>query len=183
MQSKWSNEAATEFVTRYAPQWGEDLALRTYSTRLLGSEERLVLHGGGNTSVKTDFRNLLGRKVPAIFVKASGFDMATIEPEGHSPLDLEFPKQWRSLSEISDQTTADELQTHLLRAHAAAPSIQTLVHAFIPAKFIEHTRADAILALTNQLDSEKLIREALGDHVIVLDYVQPGFKLASCYSW
>ncbi|PYV21258.1 MAG: bifunctional aldolase/short-chain dehydrogenase, partial [Acidobacteria bacterium] len=89
MKNRWRDEDAARFVAEHARQWGEDLSLRTYSTRLLGADDGLVLHGGGNTSVKGTHRNLLGEPVSAIFVKASGSNMATIEPEGHPGLDLE----------------------------------------------------------------------------------------------
>jgi rhamnose utilization protein RhaD (predicted bifunctional aldolase and dehydrogenase)/NAD(P)-dependent dehydrogenase (short-subunit alcohol dehydrogenase family) len=178
MQSRWSDEEANRFVAQYAPQWGEDLALRTYSSRLLGSEERLVLHGGGNTSVKGCVRNVLGEQVPAIFVKASGYNLADIEPEGHSPVDLEFLKRLRVLQDLSDASMADEFRAHLLSPRAATPSLETLAHAFLPHKFIDHTHADALLALTNQTEGEKRVCEALGQNVLIVEYVKPGFKLA-----
>ena len=178
MQNKWSDKDAAEFVRRHGPQCGEDLALRTYSARLIGSEPNLVLHGGGNTSVKGTYKNLLGETLPAIFVKASGFDMAKIEPEGHPALDLRYLERLRSLEDLSDEAMLNEIRTHLFDASAATPSVETLVHAFLPPKYIDHSHADAILALTNQTEGEKLAKEALGKEVIVLDYVRPGFKLA-----
>ena len=92
MQNHWSDEDANRFVAQYAPHWGEDLALRTYSSRLLGSREDLVLHGGGNTSVKGYATNVLGEQLPALYVKASGYDLANIEPQGHSAVDLRVPE-------------------------------------------------------------------------------------------
>jgi rhamnose utilization protein RhaD (predicted bifunctional aldolase and dehydrogenase)/NAD(P)-dependent dehydrogenase (short-subunit alcohol dehydrogenase family) len=141
-------------------------------------EDRLVLHGGGNTSVKGHHTNVLGQALPALFVKASGHDMATIEPEGHSGVNLAYLKALRALPNLSDEAMAEEFRTHLFDPRAATPSIETLAHAFLPPKFIDHTHADAILALTNQADGEKRVREALGEEVIVLEYVRPGFRLA-----
>jgi rhamnulose-1-phosphate aldolase/alcohol dehydrogenase len=178
MQNRWRDNEAAEFIKKYGAQWGEDLALRTYASRLLGAEPDLVLHGGGNTSVKGRHMNILGEPVPAIYVKASGFDLAAIEPEGHSGLDLTSLGKLRALDELSDETMMDEFRARLLKPHAATPSLETLVHAFLPAKFVDHTHADAILALTNQPQGEKLIQEALGDEVTVLPYIRPGFKLA-----
>jgi rhamnose utilization protein RhaD (predicted bifunctional aldolase and dehydrogenase)/NAD(P)-dependent dehydrogenase (short-subunit alcohol dehydrogenase family) len=178
MQSRWSDEEASRFVARYAAQWGADLALRTYSSRLLGAENRLVLHGGGNTSVKGYATNVLGERIPAIYVKASGYNLADMEPEGHSAVDLEFLKKLRALCDLSDASMADEFRAHLLSPRAATPSLETLAHAFLPHKFIDHTHADALLALTNQTDAEKRVREALGEDVLIVDYVKPGFKLA-----
>jgi rhamnose utilization protein RhaD (predicted bifunctional aldolase and dehydrogenase)/NAD(P)-dependent dehydrogenase (short-subunit alcohol dehydrogenase family) len=179
MKSRWSDSDARECVARYAAQWGEDLALRTYTSRLLGSDGGLVLHGGGNTSVKGMHRNIFGQEVPALFIKASGLNMATIEPEGHIPLDLDYLKRLCGLPDLSDQAMAAEFQLYRLVPGTAAPSIETLSHAYLPAKFIDHTHADAILVLTNQPDGEKLVREALGNGVVTIDYVKPGFKLAT----
>ena len=178
MKSSWSDEQASEFLSRYGAQWGEDLALRTYSARLLGVEKSLVLHGGGNTSVKSSHTNLLGEDLAAIFVKASGHDLSAIEPEGHPALDLEYLKRLRALPKLSDQAMVGEIRTHLFDFQSPTPSIETLVHAFIDRKFLDHTHAEAILALTNQPEGRKLVEEALGEDVIVLDYVKPGFQLA-----
>jgi rhamnose utilization protein RhaD (predicted bifunctional aldolase and dehydrogenase) len=177
MKNRWSDQDSEQFLAQYAGQWGADLALRTYTTRLLGSEEALVLHGGGNTSVKGAYRNVFGQEIPALFMKASGFNLATIEPEGHTPLDLEYLKRLCALPELSDDAMAGEFLTHRLAPNGAAPSIETLSHAYIPAKYIDHTHADAILVLTNQPEGEKLIRQALGDGVALVDYVKPGFHL------
>jgi rhamnose utilization protein RhaD (predicted bifunctional aldolase and dehydrogenase)/NAD(P)-dependent dehydrogenase (short-subunit alcohol dehydrogenase family) len=178
MQSRWSDEDAARFVARYGAQWGKDLALRTYSSRLLGSEPSLVLHGGGNTSVKGIWTNVLGEPIAALFVKASGADMASIEPEGHPGLDLAYLRRLRGLPDLDDETMVNELRTHLFRSDSPTPSIEALVHAFLPAPFIDHTHADAILALTNQVDGDRLVRDALGGGVVVLPYVTPGFELA-----
>lgn len=178
MNSKWSNAKADEFVSRYAARWGEDLSLRTYTSRLLSQEKSLVLHGGGNTSVKSAHTDILGRSIPAIYVKASGQDLSVIEPAGHPGLDLEYLKQLRTLPELCDEAMVNEIRTHLFDFRSATPSIETLAHVFIDKKYIDHTHADAILALTNQPEGERIVREVLGEDVIVLDYVTPGFNLA-----
>jgi rhamnose utilization protein RhaD (predicted bifunctional aldolase and dehydrogenase)/NAD(P)-dependent dehydrogenase (short-subunit alcohol dehydrogenase family) len=178
MQNRWIEAEACWSVAEYSPQWGEDLALRTYSSRLLGAEESLVLHGGGNTSVKSHVTSVLGEQVPALFVKASGNSLSDIGPEGHSGVDLEFLRRLRVLQDLSDVVMADQFRTHLFNPRAATPSLETLAHAFLPHKFIDHTHADAILALTNQTEGERHVREALGDSVLILDYVRPGFRLA-----
>jgi rhamnose utilization protein RhaD (predicted bifunctional aldolase and dehydrogenase) len=178
MLNRWQDEEAKQFISKYAPEWGEDLALRIYTSRLLGADESLVLHGGGNTSVKSAHKNLLGQQVPAIYMKASGRNMAVIEPEGVPGLELDPLRQLRALPELSDEVMLGEVLTHLLRAGAPAPSVETLVHAFLPHQFIDHTHSDAILTLTNQASAAKLVKEALGGDVIILPYVRPGFKLA-----
>jgi rhamnose utilization protein RhaD (predicted bifunctional aldolase and dehydrogenase)/NAD(P)-dependent dehydrogenase (short-subunit alcohol dehydrogenase family) len=178
MKNRWSDQDALQFVAQYGARWGDDLALRTYTTRLLGSDAALVLHGGGNTSVKGTYRNIFGQDTPALFMKASGFNMAKIEPQGHTPLDLEYLRRLCRLPELSDDAMAGEFILHRLDPDAASPSIETLSHAYLPAKFVDHTHADAVLVLTNQPDGEKLIHEALGDGVALVDYFKPGFKLA-----
>ncbi len=178
MRSRWSDEGAAGFVTRYGAEWGEPLALRTYSSRLLGGESALVLHGGGNSSVKASWKNIFGEPLAAVFVKASGVDMASMEPEDHSGLELNYLRLLRSLTELDDSEMVHQLRTHLLRADCLTPSIEALVHVFLPAIFIDHTHADAILALTNRPDGEAVVGRALGEEVIVLPYITPGFKLA-----
>ncbi|OFW57522.1 MAG: hypothetical protein A2133_02010 [Actinobacteria bacterium RBG_16_64_13] len=178
MRSKWSEDEAAGFVARYGAEWGERLALRTYSARLLGEESELVLHGGGNCSVKVDQTNVLGEEITALYVKASGADMGSIEPAGFPGLDLDYLRRLRVLRELDDAEMVEQLRTHLLRAASPTPSIEALVHAFLPAAFVDHTHADAILALTNRDDGATAIKEALGNDVIVLPYVTPGFKLA-----
>jgi rhamnulose-1-phosphate aldolase/alcohol dehydrogenase len=178
MQNRWRESEAARFIANYADHWGADLALRTYASRLLGAEEALVLHGGGNTSVKGTYTNILGEQIPAVYVKASGHDMAAIEPAGHPGLDLAHLRKLRALPELSDELMLQEFRAHLLDPRAPNPSLETLVHAFLPAKHIDHTHADAILALTNQVHGDELVKQALGDQVIVLEYVRPGFQLA-----
>jgi rhamnose utilization protein RhaD (predicted bifunctional aldolase and dehydrogenase)/NAD(P)-dependent dehydrogenase (short-subunit alcohol dehydrogenase family) len=178
MEYRWQDTAASECIAAWGKQWGEDLALRTYASRLIGAEKGLVLHGGGNTSVKASFTNALGDHVPALFVKASGYDLATIKPDGHAALDLGYLRGLRKLSDLSNEAMVNELLTHRFDAQAATPSIEALLHAFLPSRYIDHTHADAILALTNRRDGEKAVRSALGNDVIVLEYVKPGFALA-----
>ncbi len=178
MRSRWSDKEAARSVARYGAEWGEPLALRTYSARLLGTEPTLVLHGGGNSSVKALWANVFGEEVKALFVKASGADMATIGPSGHVGLDLEFLLRLRDLPDMDDPLMVELLRSHLLRSDSPTPSIEALVHAFLPATYVDHTHADAILALTNRKHGEEATLEALGDEVAVLPYVTPGFKLA-----
>jgi rhamnose utilization protein RhaD (predicted bifunctional aldolase and dehydrogenase)/NAD(P)-dependent dehydrogenase (short-subunit alcohol dehydrogenase family) len=178
MKNRWSQKEASRFIAKYGKKWGVELALRTYTSRLIGREKELVLHGGGNSSVKGTFINVLGKKIPVIYVKASGQDLSNIEPEGHTGIDLDYLRQLQSLKKLSDEDMVNELLTHRFNAEDRTPSIETLMHAFIPAKYIDHTHADAILALTNQIDGEKITRDALSSDVIILEYKKPGFELA-----
>jgi len=178
MRSRWSDDEAAGFVAQFGPGWGEALALRTYSSRLLGAEPELVLHGGGNSSVKAPWKSILGEEVEAIFVKGSGLDMASLEPRGHPGLDLGYLRRLRALDALDDGAMVDQLRTHLLGGDSPTPSIEALVHAFLPGIFIDHTHADAVLLLTNREGGRTAVADALGPDVIVLPYVTPGFKLA-----
>ncbi|HSW38859.1 MAG TPA: bifunctional aldolase/short-chain dehydrogenase [Acidobacteriota bacterium] len=182
MKNRWSDEKAARFIEDYGGKFGADLAIGLYTASLIGSERRLVLHGGGNSSVKTVHTNLLGEIIPAIFVKASGFDMAEIEPNGYIGLDLEHLKKLQGLSGLTDEEMVNEFRTHFLKASSATPSIETLVHVFVQHKFVQHTHPDAILTLSNQYDGETVLRKALGDDIEILGYSPPGFKLAKAVS-
>jgi rhamnulose-1-phosphate aldolase/alcohol dehydrogenase len=178
MNSRWSDIEARQFCDRYAARWGEALALRVYTSRLIGADPDLVMHGGGNTSVKITKETLLGDRVDALCVKGSGWDLDSIEPQGFPAIDLSWLRRLRKLDALSDEEMVNQLRTHLFDASAPNPSVETLLHAFLPHTFIDHTHADAILALTNQPDGAELIRQALGDRVVVVPYVMPGFQLA-----
>jgi rhamnose utilization protein RhaD (predicted bifunctional aldolase and dehydrogenase)/NAD(P)-dependent dehydrogenase (short-subunit alcohol dehydrogenase family) len=178
MLNRWSNQDADRFVERYAPVWSVDLALRTYSARLLGAEKALVLRGGGNTSVKSTHVDVFGQRAAALFVKASGFDMAQIEPSGFSGLHLAGVRALRAIDRLNERAMLNQLRAHLIDFESPTPSVETLVHALLPAKYIDHTHSNAILALTNQPDGEQMLREVYGDQVLVLPYTRPGFQLA-----
>ncbi|HXO18803.1 MAG TPA: bifunctional aldolase/short-chain dehydrogenase [Thermoanaerobaculia bacterium] len=177
MRSRWFDDEARSFVERYAAH-GEDLALRVYTSRLIGAEPDLVLHGGGNTSVKSTFRDLLGEEVPAIFVKGSGWNLDTIAPEGLPGMDLAALRRLRRLPSLSDEEMVNQQRTHLFRADAPTPSVEALLHAFLPAKFVDHSHADAVLALTNRIGGEEVVRAVYGERVGIVPYVMPGFALS-----
>ncbi|MEO5359599.1 MAG: bifunctional aldolase/short-chain dehydrogenase [Nitrospirota bacterium] len=178
MINRWSDADAEDFAARHEDKWGRALALRTYSARLLGSDRHLVLHGGGNTSVKDKHRNIIGELLDAVYVKASGVDMSKISPEGHVGLDLNYLRGLAAIEDMSDEVMINEFRTHMFSAAAPTPSVETLLHVFLPFKYIDHTHADAILTLANQTGSEQLIKEALGADCLVIEYYTPGFKLA-----
>jgi rhamnose utilization protein RhaD (predicted bifunctional aldolase and dehydrogenase)/NAD(P)-dependent dehydrogenase (short-subunit alcohol dehydrogenase family) len=178
MESRWSEEEARAFVDRLGGEWGEALALRVYSSRLLGAEPSLVLHGGGNTSVKAAGRDAFGREVAALYVKASGRDLALVEPADFVALDLGRSVALHELPGGDDARLLTALLALRLNPAAPAPSLEAPVHALLPPPFLDHTHADAILALTNRPDGEEVARAALGDGVILLPYVLPGLDLA-----
>src|SRR6201996_5693045 len=179
MQSRWNEAEAQEFATRYAPQGvNKDLAVRTYTTRLLGSDPKLVLHGGGNTSVKTTMKDMLGDDVEVICIKGSGWDMGSIEPAGLPAVRLEPLRKLRALAKLSDEDMVNFQRINLLDSGSPNPSVETLLHAFLPHKFIDHTHSTAVLALTDQPDGEAVVREVYGDRVAYVPYTIPGFALA-----
>ena len=183
---QWSDADAEEAVAKYrAVDINEDIALRTYSARLLGQDPNLVLHGGGNTSVKTSIDNQLGETREVLCVKGSGWDLATIEPAGHPAVELKALLQLRKLKSLSDEDMVALQRTNLIDPKSPNPSVETLLHAFIPDKFIDHTHSVAILALADQPDQQKIIEDIYGAKVAIVPYVMPGFDLAlaaiSCY--
>ena len=178
MKSLWKDEDAQAAVDRWGAAYGEPLALRTYSSRLIGADPALVLHGGGNTSVKATARDVLGEDVPALYVKGSGWDLGTIEPPGFSAVDLAYLRRMVRLPALSDEAMVNGQRTHLFDASAPNPSVEALLHAFLPHTFVDHSHADAILALTNRPNGAALTAEVLGRDVLIVPYVMPGFDLA-----
>src|ERR1043166_4333693 len=179
MESRWSDGEAAEFIARFAPRWGEDLALRVYTSRLIGRDPDLVLHGGGHTSLHGALTTLVGERVEALFVKGSGWDLAAIEPPGLPAVDLVHLRKLRALAELSDEEMVNQLRTHLFDAGAPNPSVETLLHAFLPHRFIDHTHADIALVLTNQPrdEADAMVRDAFGPRWAIVPYIMPGFAL------
>src|SRR5260370_2569906 len=178
MENRYDDAAAARLVEDLAGRASTLLALRTYTARLIGSEPSLVLHGGGNTSVKASATNSLGETVETIHVKGSGCDLATIEPEGHPAVRLEALRKLQSLDAMSDEAMVNELRTNLLDASAQNPSVETLLHAILPARFVDHTHADAILALCDQPDGKRIFTSLFGPGLVWVGYTMPGFELA-----
>ena len=170
MKSLWND--------REAGQFRGDLGLRVYTSRLLGRDKSLVLHGGGNTSVKILQKNLFGEEETILYVKGSGWDLETIEPQGFSPVLLAHVLRLAELPSLSDPEMVNQLVSHMLKAAAPAPSIETILHGLMPQKFVDHTHADAVLAVTNTRDGERRIREIYGKRCVVIPYLIPGFDLA-----
>jgi rhamnose utilization protein RhaD (predicted bifunctional aldolase and dehydrogenase)/NAD(P)-dependent dehydrogenase (short-subunit alcohol dehydrogenase family) len=179
LQSRWSDRDAEALVARFAGQGiGHDLALRIYTTRLLGQDQKLVLHGGGNSSVKTRLPDLLGEEAEVLCVKGSGWDMASIEPPGLPAVRLQPLRKLHALDALADGEMVRILRANLLDPMAPTPSVETLLHAFVPAKFVDHTHATALLSLVDQPDAIKLCTEVYEDRVGIVPYVMPGFGLA-----
>jgi len=178
MQSKWSQAEFDAVVGAYEQAGvNRDIAIRTYTTRLLGSVPQLVLHGGGNTSVKTTLIDHDGTPVEVLCVKGSGWDMGKIEPAGLPALRLAPLKAMVSYETLSDDDMVMLQRRLLLDPAAPNPSVEAILHAILPFKHVDHTHANAIVALTNQPKGEAIIRD-LFPEMIIVPYVMPGFDLS-----
>src|SRR3954465_8424038 len=171
MKSLWSDGEAAQFTGPLGP--------RVYTSRLLGRDKSLVLHGGGNTSLKSRERDVFGGELEVLYVKGSGSDLETIDAAGFSPVPLDYMRRLASLPKLSDAQMRSELDTHVLRADAPFPSVETLLHALVPHAYVDHTHADAVLSICNAPDGEKRIRDLYGERVVVIPYIMAGFDLAS----
>jgi rhamnose utilization protein RhaD (predicted bifunctional aldolase and dehydrogenase)/NAD(P)-dependent dehydrogenase (short-subunit alcohol dehydrogenase family) len=154
------------------------LAQRVYTSRLLGRDHDLVLHGGGNTSVKVRERDIFGDEQVILYVKGSGWDLQTIEAAGFAPVRLERALKLASLDHLADAQMVHELRAAMTDPSAPTPSVETILHAVLPYTFVDHTHADALLAITNTADGEARVREIYGDLVLTIPYIMPGFDLA-----
>ena len=170
MNNLWNNDHVNKFI--------DDLDWRVYTSRLLGKDSSLVLHGGGNTSVKIVENNLVGEEEEILYVKGSGSDLISIEKKDFSPVRLAHMVKLAKLETLSDPEMVNELKTQLTRSSSPSPSVETILHAIIPFKFVDHTHADSVVTITNTPNGGDIIREIYGDRIIVVPYVMPGFDLA-----
>jgi len=170
MKSLWNDAEAARFPT--------EIGLRVYTSRLLGRDTTLVLHGGGNTSVKAKARNAVGEEEDILHVKGSGWDLETIEEAGFAPVRMAHLLKLARLEALSDPQMMNELATQVTRAGAPAPSVEAILHAILPYQYVDHTHADALLAVTNTPDGERRAREIFGKDTVIVPYVMPGFDLA-----
>ena len=179
MKSLWNAKDARKTVDRYAVLGvPEDLALRVYSTRLLGSDPSLVVHGGGNTSLKTVITDMVGERWDVLCVKGSGWDMATIEPAGLPAVKLGPLIKARKFAALSDEDMVKLQRANLIDPASPNPSVETLLHAFLPEIFVDHTHSAAVLSIVDQPDGAELCRDVFGDSMAVVPYVPPGFELS-----
>jgi|TARA_Y100001949_G_scaffold20747_1_gene14741 rhamnose utilization protein RhaD (predicted bifunctional aldolase and dehydrogenase)/NAD(P)-dependent dehydrogenase (short-subunit alcohol dehydrogenase family) len=179
MFSEWSKKEFTQMKSHNFFQGvNEDVALCVYGTRLIGRNPDLVLHGGGNTSVKTIREDLYGNAETVLCVKGSGWDMAEILPAGLPPVRLSPLQKLKSLESLSDEEMVNCVRSNLLDSTSPTPSVETLSHAFLPHKFINHSHAAAILSVTNQENAEEICYEIFGKKMGIVPYIMPGFELA-----
>jgi len=171
MKSLWSDTTVEKFADN-------PLQLRVYSSRLLGQDHDLVLHGGGNTSVKITEKNLFGEDEDILYVKGSGWDLGDIEAEGFAPVRLNSLQHMAGLNQLSDADMVHMQRAAMTNPYAPNPSVEAVLHAIIPFKFVDHTHADAVVTITNSPDGEEKIKGIVGNRVLIVPYIMPGFLLA-----
>ncbi|MDE2214249.1 MAG: bifunctional aldolase/short-chain dehydrogenase [Candidatus Omnitrophica bacterium] len=171
MKSLWNDKEAVKS--------GPDaLALRVYTSRLLGRKPGLVMHGGGNTSVKAEVKDFFGRKQEVIYIKASGWDLATIKSEGFAAVKMDALLAMAAMKQLSDTDMVRGQRAAMLDPYAPNPSVEAILHAIIPYKYVDHSHADAVVTITNTPDGKRRIQEIYGTRVLIVPYVMPGFVLA-----
>ncbi len=170
MRNLWNDQEAKQFTS--------DLDLRVYTSRLLGQDSSLVLHGGGNTSVKSSVENLFGEKENILFVKGSGWDLGSIDAEGFAPVKMDMLLRMAELESLSDIDMVTYLRSEMIDPSAPNPSVEAILHAIIPFKFVDHTHADAVVTISDTDGGENTLANLYGDSVLLIPYSMPGFDLA-----
>jgi len=179
LKNEWLNKHSKEYIKKYKSLgFSADMALRVYTTRLLGRNSELVLHGGGNTSVKTIVKDIDSKNYKVLCVKGSGWDMAEIEPQGLPAVKLDPLLSLKNKKYLSDEDMVSFQKKNLINVNSPNPSVETFLHAFLPFKFVDHTHADAVLNLTNRPNGLNFCKKIYGKKVSIVPYVMPGFMLA-----
>ena len=179
MKNNWSHKEAKNYIQKYKKLgFDKDLALRVYTSRLLGRNKELVLHGGGNTSLKTRITDIDGKKYDVLCVKGSGWDMADIEPEGLPAVKLNPLLALKNKKYLSDDDMVSYQKRNLINIKSPSPSVETFLHAFLPFKYVDHTHADAVLNISNRPNGLNFCKKTFGNKVSIVPYVMPGFMLA-----
>jgi len=171
MKNLWDDHEASRYID-------DPLELRAYTSRLIGQDEDLVLHGGGNTSVKAVTTDFFGDSREVLYVKGSGWDLGDIEAAGFAPVKLDVLKRMAQLDSLSDTDMVTQQRAAMLDPGAPNPSVEAILHAIIPYRYVDHTHADAVVSITNTSNGEERIREIYGDRVLIIPYVMPGFVLS-----
>ena len=179
MKSGWVDRDAETIIAQGAKSGiDRDFALRIYTTRLLGRDPKLVLHGGGNTSLKQVMRDRLGEEAEVLRIKATGADMASVDVAGMPAVRLAPLRKLRQLTDITDDELVGIERASLIDPAAANPSVEIMLHAFLPHKFIDHTHATAVLSVIDQPDGERKCADVFAGRLAFVPYVMPGFGLA-----
>ena len=179
MKNKWNNSEAKKYISQYKKnKISKELALRIYTTHLLGRDKDLVLHGGGNTSLKTSMNNVFKEKIDVMHIKGSGWDMGSIDYPGLPAVELKPLLKTNKLKKLNDIDMVNLQRKCLIDSKSPNPSVETLLHAFLPYKFVDHTHASAILGLIDQPNDTEICKKVFGEKVGIVPYIIPGFDLA-----
>lgn len=179
IENRWRDADAKRFQDAAGEDAGaRELALRVYSSRLIGADADLVQHGGGNTSVKLKARDVYGDEVDVLHIKGSGWDLETMEARGMPAVRMAPLMRLRDLDALSDEDMVNVQRSNLLDSTAPNPSVEALLHAYLPHKYVDHTHATAMLALADLPEVKAVTRELFGDKITLVPYVMPGFELA-----
>jgi len=170
MKSLWDDQEAAQYVG--------DLAQCVYTSRLLGREKSLILQGGGGTSVKIREKNVFGEEEDILYMNGIGRDLENIEADGFSPVRLEHLIRLAKLDSLSDTQLANEIKNNMTNPSALALPLEAILHAVLPYKYVDHTQADAVLAITNTPSGLERIREIYDNAVVIIPYARSGFPLA-----
>lgn len=177
-QNRWSDDAARRLEAAEREAADRLLALRVYSSRLIGADPDLVMHGGGNTSVKVQRADLFGTQTAVLHVKGSGWDLDTLEAPGLPGVRMDGLLALRSLERLADEDMVNVQRANLLDTQSPNPSVETLLHAYLPHRYVDHTHATAFLVLANLPDAARIVDELFGGRVVSVPYIMPGFALA-----
>lgn len=178
-KNNWNENDANTWVQKAGTQEADvQLALRVYTSRLIGNDPDLVMHGGGNTSVKVKRKDIFGNDIDVLHVKGSGWDLDTIEAAGLPGVKMEPLHALRQLDQLSDEDMVNIQRANLIDTTSPNPSVETLLHAYLPHRFVDHTHATAFLALANLPEAQSTMHEIFGDSIIAIPYIMPGFELA-----
>ena len=179
MKNLWSDSEAKKIVKSNSKKGiSKELALRVYTSRLLGNNKKLVMHGGGNTSVKCKAKDYFGNSIDILNIKGSGWDLGNIEAEGLPAVRLKELLNLLKLDKLTDEEMVNAQRNNLLNSSSPTPSVETLLHAIIPYRFVDHTHSDAILSIVDQHNSQEIIEKIYGNNALFIPYIMPGFILA-----
>ena len=179
MKNLWNDSESLKYIKNYEKyKVTKDLALRIYTTHLLGGEKKLVLHGGGNTSVKTNYKNIFGENNKVIYVKGSGWDMSNLTHEGMPGLNIQPLLKTLLLKKLDDSDMINFLRLNLIDSNSPNPSVETLLHAYLPYKYVDHTHSNAFLSIVNLENSKEICKRIFDNKLGIVPYVMPGFDLA-----
>ncbi len=177
--NRWDDKEAKKFVDAAGIEPADcELALRVYSSRIIGMDSNLVLHGGGNTSCKLKRRDIFGNEIEVLHVKGSGWDLGTIKAQGLPGVRLKPLLELRRLAALSDEDMVNFQRANLLESTSPNPSVETLLHAFLPHKYVDHTHASAMLALADLPNAQEVVKEIFGESLVCVPFIMPGFELA-----